>query len=71
MADEVDQTSDRIDFDTEISIRNTCQQAKKIPVGQPGDCELCGEYFDRVVLVEKGGENILACGRCRDKHRIS
>ena len=34
--------------------------AAKIPVGEPGDCDLCGEYFTRTV----NGH----CGRCRDKY---
>lgn len=71
MADELDLTSDRIEFDTQIDIRNICDKAKTIPKGQEGDCNLCGEHFSRVVAVEKNGETVLACGRCRDKHGLT
>lgn len=71
MADELDQTSDRIEFDTSIAVRNVCEQAHTFKAGQEGDCDLCGEHFSRVIEVEKNGETILSCGRCRDKHGLS
>lgn len=71
MTDELDQTSERIEFDTSVAVRNVCDKAKTIPKGQEGDCDLCGEYFSRVVAVEKNDETVLACGRCRDKHGLS
>lgn len=58
MADEFDRASDyeeRFRQSAENSIR---AQAAKIPVGEPGDCDHCGETFTRLV-------NGL-CGRCRD-----
>lgn len=70
MSDEVDVTNDRIAFDDNISVKNICSKAKNIPKGQEGDCDLCGEHFLRVVEVVKDDNTILACGRCRDKHRI-
>lgn len=71
MTDELDQTSDRIEFDTSISVRNVCDKAKTFKQGQEGDCDLCGDHFSRVVEVENKGKTILACGRCRDKHGLS
>lgn len=71
MVDELDQASERIEFDTSISVLNVCEEAKKFNPGQEGDCDLCGEFFKRVVEVEKDGSTLLACGRCRDKHGLS
>lgn len=36
--------------------------AAKIPPGEPGVCDYCGEEFPRLV----NG----ACGRCRDKFKL-
>lgn len=71
MTDELDQTSERIEFHTSVAVRNVCDKAKTIPKGQEGDCDLCGEHFSRVVEVEKNDETVLACGRCRDKHGLT
>lgn len=71
MIDELDQTSERIEFDTNVSVSNICDQAKKFKKGQEGDCDLCGEHFLRVIEVEKGGQVLNSCGRCRDKNGIS
>lgn len=71
MVDELDQTSDRIEFDTSIAVRNVCERANAFKTGQKGDCNLCGEHFSRVIEVEKNGQTILSCGRCRDKHGLS
>lgn len=70
MADEVDTTNERIDFDNSISIRNTCACAQAINKGEPGDCDLCGETFLRVIIVFFEDEYIKSCGYCRDKYRI-
>lgn len=37
-------------------------KAASIPAGAPGDCDLCGEWSQRLV----GG----ACAPCRDKYRL-
>lgn len=47
-------------IDNEVSrIR---QQAAKIPVGNPGECDLCGEWSGRLV----NG----VCAPCRDRHKL-
>lgn len=46
--------------DNEVS--RICQQAAKIPVGNPGECDLCGEWSGRLV----NG----VCAPCRDKHKL-
>lgn len=59
MVDEVDvanQQREEAEATTVQAIRNA---ASKIPAGEPGECDGCGEYFTRTV----GGY----CGRCRDR----
>lgn len=70
MADEVELTEERMEFDRQIGIRNVQDEAAKFITGHPGECFLCGEYFKRVVQVEKDGEMIDSCGGCRDKHGL-
>lgn len=41
---------------------NKIKKAAIIPKGAPGECEYCGEYFERLI------NN--ACGRCRDLYRL-
>lgn len=41
---------------------NKIRKAAIIPKGTPGECEYCGEYFERLI------NN--ACGRCRDLYRL-
>ncbi len=36
--------------------------AADMPKGKPGECDLCGEWSERLV---RG-----ACARCRDKHKL-
>lgn len=46
--------------DAEVS--RICQQVAKIPVGNPGECDLCGEWSGRLV----NG----VCAPCRDRHKL-
>lgn len=46
--------------DNEVS--RICQQAAKIPVGNPGECDLCGEWSGRLVSG--------VCAPCRDRHKL-
>lgn len=62
MADEVDQANDRAEADTERAIATARAIAARVPVGNEGDCDICGEWSGRLV----GG----ACARCRDKWRL-
>lgn len=38
------------------------RRAAAMPKGEPGDCDMCGEWFGRLV---KG-----VCARCRDKNGL-
>lgn len=57
MADLTDLASEIEQRATEASISKALH--KPMPTGRPGECDLCGEYFARLV----DG----ACGFCRDK----
>lgn len=59
MADEIDRTQDRMEAEME---RLLPPPGYEIPPGVPGECELCGEWFGRLV----DG----ACAPCRDKYGL-
>jgi hypothetical protein len=62
MSDEADE-SVRVN---NLGLKRTTEKAQaaaaSIDPGKPGDCDGCGEYFERVVPRGKGE----FCGRCRD-----
>jgi hypothetical protein len=60
--DEADISDERIELAKEAALRDVREQAARIPAGKPGDCDLCGEYSQRLV----GG----ACAPCRDKYGL-
>lgn len=60
MADEID----RADAEVERSLAEAIRRNRKaeIPAGNPGECDLCGEWSGRLV----NG----ACAPCRDKYKL-
>ena len=58
-ADPIDNGQETDQFLLEIALRNA---HRDIPLGEPGECDACGEWFARTV----GGY----CGRCRDELRL-
>lgn len=73
MADEVDQTADRIENELSFKVGELCRKAAAIPAGHPGECHYCGEHFARVVTVAYEPFDHLpidACGRCRDRRGL-
>lgn len=60
--DDADFTSNVIDIETERAILKIRNAAAQIPPGEPGDCEMCGEWFSRLVNS--------VCARCRDKYKL-
>lgn len=62
MADIIDDANDRAEADTERAIAAARKTAAEIPVGVPGDCDFCGEWYGRLV----GG----ACAPCRDQRGL-
>lgn len=57
--DDIDRAQMRALNDTAAAI---AQAARDIPPGEPGECDLCGEWSGRLI----GG----ACAPCRDKHKL-
>jgi hypothetical protein len=62
MADEIDLANARAELEAERAIRVHRATAAKIPAGEPGDCDLCGEHSMRLVAG--------ACAPCRDKFNL-
>lgn len=62
MVDEVDKAVEGMEIVEAAKLRSIQAAAKAIPAGQPGECELCGEYFARLV---RG-----VCALCRDKRGL-
>lgn len=60
--DDADRSDERISLVVEAGQRRISEAAAAIPKGEPGECELCGEWCGRLV----NG----ACARCRDKYRM-
>ena len=59
MADDADRADKVIDAELRSQIAAT---RKDIPAGNPGECDLCGEWSGRLV----NG----ACAPCRDKYGL-
>jgi predicted amidophosphoribosyltransferase len=59
MSDEADRADLRIEQTVSDSIGEASRAVASMPAGEPGECDGCGEHFERTV---KG-----YCGRCRDK----
>lgn len=62
MSDDVDLASQLEEARTEDAIRKIRENAANIPVGVPGECDHCGDYFVRLI----GGN----CAGCRDKYKL-
>lgn len=59
--DDVDRATDTLEDIESDRIARIRRAAAKIPEGEEGFCECCGEYFARTV----GG----LCGYCRDREQ--
>jgi hypothetical protein len=62
MADEIDQANAIAEADTDRAIA-AARRGADIPAGEPGACDLCGEWSGRLV---RG-----ACAPCRDRYRLA
>lgn len=60
--DIVDIANKNRDTEEARRIKAVRDQAEQIPAGAPGDCDLCGEWYSRLV----DG----ACARCRDRYLL-
>ena len=62
MADEIDLACEHEQMDNNLCVAAAREAAARIPVGEAGECDLCGEYAGRLV----NG----ACAPCRDKYKL-
>lgn len=62
MADHIDMANDLAAEETE---RHIAAARQPVPVGEAGDCDQCGDYFERLVKDHRGWR----CGYCRDGRR--
>lgn len=62
MADQIDRANAYASAEAAAREAAVRQLAAEIPTGEPGDCDLCGEWTGRLV----GG----ACAPCRDARRL-
>lgn len=62
MADEIDRQLERDEILEAANLKLIRGKAAVMPVGQPGDCDLCGEWSARLV----NG----ACASCRDRYKL-
>lgn len=60
--DVIDRANERAEQILEAEIDEVRHRAQSIPVGEPGDCDLCGGWSGRLV----NG----VCAPCRDLHRL-
>lgn len=67
---EDDAASDQEEEQRSDAVEQARRQAAKIEPGEPGSCDICGEYFIRVVRRLFQFEEVLACGRCRDERKL-
>jgi hypothetical protein len=70
MADDIDRTEEREAFALEMATKAIREKAAAIPAGEPGDCDGCGETFERLVEINAPNRwlyhGLKMCGRCRD-----
>lgn len=63
MADVVDTADEHAAPLLENDIAEVRRKAAQMPKGEPGHCDLCGEFSWRLVLGN--------CAPCRDKYKLS
>lgn len=62
VGDLIDQANTRAARDAALAEAACRAKAAAIPPGAPGDCDLCGEWSQRLVAG--------ACAPCRDKYKL-
>ena len=60
--DVIDQANDKAAALVDAATAELRYQAQHMPAGEPGDCDLCGEWSGRLV---RG-----VCAPCRDRYRL-
>lgn len=61
--DEIDRANELAQAERDHELAEIRKRAAAMPPGEPGDCDLCGEWSGRLV----GG----VCASCRDRHGLA
>lgn len=70
MPDDIDRAWDHIEKTEAALIAAAMSKAADIPAGSSGECDFCGDWFERVIEVSVQNESLKACGRCRDEFKL-
>lgn len=62
MADIIDEAGDHIEREAVARQAAATARAASMPKGEPGECDLCGEWSGRLVTG--------ACAPCRDRYKL-
>ena len=62
-SDQIDRADYFIESVVDDHVKEAMRRASEIPEGNAGTCDICGDYFSRLV----NG----CCGFCRDKFKIT
>ena len=60
--DLIDRANDKAQAGIDAAEAEIRYQAGRMPIGEPGNCDLCGEWSGRLV---RG-----VCAPCRDKYKL-
>lgn len=60
--DDIDIANKRTQEELDSIIKAHLESVPPMPVGKPGDCDICGRWNGRLVLG--------ACSPCRDKYNL-
>jgi len=66
MPDILDKAKELSDLHTDSAVAAAKAEAAQFEIGGSGDCDGCGEYFERVVARQGGNY----CGGCRDELKL-
>lgn len=72
MADVADKSVDTFEMHLQGCLADHQAKMERMPKPREceGYCEFCGNWFTRLVVREYKGEDVAACGGCRDKYKI-
>ena len=61
MSDEIDRANEHQDAMTDAEVKRI-RRAAKLQKGEPGECDLCGEWSGRLIND--------VCAPCRDRYKL-
>jgi len=70
MSDIADQATKQNQMEQDLILQAAKESSQQFEEGQAGECDHCGEHFDRVVKRSYGNMTGMFCGRCRDELKL-